>query len=271
MSDPKLIFLGTGGDSLVVGKQMRASGGFMLIVDDTQLHFDPGPGSLVKAAEYGVSLRNNTAIIVSNSSLYRCNDVNAVIDAMTLSGLDRNGVLIGCKEVICGDEDGNTYVTKDHKEYVERFICLEPGGRVGINHVELRALPVKHARPFSLGFKVFTSKFTMGYTSDTSYSSELVQGLKDVDLLLLNVVSPGDFKVQHGLCTEDAKKIISAIKPKLAVITGFGIKMIKEDVIEEARSIQRATGIQTLSAKDGMVINPLSYSVNLRQRTLNLY
>ena len=271
MTDPKLIFLGTGGDAHVIGKQIRASGGFVLVVDDTQMHFDPGPGALVKAVEYGVPLRNNTAVVVSNSSLYRCNDVNAVIDAMTLAGLDKTGVLIGCKDVICGDAEGNTYLTQFHKQCVERFICLEPGGKVGINHIEIRALPVKHKSENSIAFKVFTSKFTMGYTSDTAYSSDLVTALKDVDLLLLHVLNPGDTKVQHGLCTEDAKKIISAVKPKLAILSGFGIKLIKEDVLEEARDIQRSTGIQTLAAKDGMVINPLSYSVNLRQRTLNLY
>lgn len=271
MADAKLIFLGTGGDATVIGKQIRGSGGIVLQADDTQLHIDPGPGTLVKAAEFGVPIRNTTAILVSNTSLYRCNDVQALIDALTISGLDRTGVLISCKELICGDEKGNRYLLDTYKEYVERFICLEPGNKVAINNVEIRALPVKHKSPSSIGFKILTSRFVLGYLGDTAYSAELVEELKDSDLLILNVMNPQDNKMPYTLCTEDAIKIINHVKPKLAIITGFGIKMINEDILEETRSIQRATGIQTLAAKDGMVINPLSYAVNLRQRTLNYY
>ena len=39
----------------------------------------------------------------------------------------------------------------------------------------------------------------------------------------------------------------------------------------EARKIQKKTGIQIISAKDGMVINPISYSSGLRQKTLKMY
>ena len=47
----KIIFLGTGGDSIVVGKQLRASGGIILQIDDNQFHIDPGPGALVRARQ----------------------------------------------------------------------------------------------------------------------------------------------------------------------------------------------------------------------------
>ncbi|MFW6450552.1 MAG: MBL fold metallo-hydrolase, partial [Nanoarchaeota archaeon] len=69
----------------------------------------------------------------------------------------------------------------------------------------------------------------------------------------------------------DIIQILPKIKPKLAVITGFGIKMHHCDVLNEARKIQKETGIQTIAASDGMSINPVSYSVNLRQRTLQQF
>ena len=88
--DNKIIFLGTAGDSNVLGKQYKASGGMILQMGDVQLHLDPGPGALVRADQYGVNLRSNTAVLISNSSLKNCNDVNIVIDAMTYSGFDKN-------------------------------------------------------------------------------------------------------------------------------------------------------------------------------------
>ncbi|MDP7476371.1 MAG: hypothetical protein QF655_01925, partial [Candidatus Woesearchaeota archaeon] len=54
-----IIFLGTGGDSYVVGKQLRASGGIILQINDDQYHIDPGPGALVMAKETGINLRAN--------------------------------------------------------------------------------------------------------------------------------------------------------------------------------------------------------------------
>ena len=60
-----IIFLGTAGSSAVVSKQLRASGGIILQVEDLQFHLDPGPGALTKAKEYGIDLQHNTAILIS--------------------------------------------------------------------------------------------------------------------------------------------------------------------------------------------------------------
>ncbi len=47
----QIIFLGTGGDPVVVGKQIRSSGGIVLKLDGLQFHLDPGPGALVKCTK----------------------------------------------------------------------------------------------------------------------------------------------------------------------------------------------------------------------------
>ncbi len=269
---PKIIFLGTAGDSIAVGKQLMSSGGIVVSVDNNQFHLDPGPGAILKAKEYGINPRNNIAVLTTNNSIYHCNDINAVVDAMTHSGLDRRGVVVSCKSVIQGTEDSYPYLTKKCRNYVEKVIGLEPGNRVGINNIEIKATKTKNNDDHTaIGFRLLTSKFSLGYTSQTSYCHELIDEFKGIDILILNVVSPEENRTDEGLNTQDAIKLISDIKPKLAVITGFGIKMMKADPLEETRKIQRATGVQTIAAKDGMVINPLSYDVSLRQKTLNFF
>lgn len=271
MQQPKIIFLGTAGDATTVGKQIKASGGIILQIDDSQFHLDPGPGALIRATEYGVNLRNNTAILCSNNDICHCNDINAVIHAMSLGGLDIHGVFVGNKSVINGTETTLPYLSSQHRNFVERIITLEQGQRVGINNVEIKATTAKSKDEHAIGFRILTSNFSLGYSSDTGYTKELIGELKDVDLLILNVPKPNDMVDNFNLCTHDATRIVQEIKPKLVIITHFGIKMLESDVIGQARFIQKETKVQTVVAKDGMVINPISYSVNLRQKTLNLF
>ena len=79
----QILFLGTGGDSIVVGKQYRTSGGIILNLNDMQFHLDPGPGALIMAKMYGINIRENVGVFVSHNHINHANDVNAVIIAKT--------------------------------------------------------------------------------------------------------------------------------------------------------------------------------------------
>lgn len=268
---PKLIFLGTGGDAIVVGKQLRSAGGIILQVEDNQFHIDPGPGALAKARDYGVNLRNNVAVLVSHNHMNHCNDINAVISAMTLGGLDKKGVLVANKSSFNGTEEMEPCLTRYHKGLIERSIILEPGNRVGINEIEIRATHAQHSDPDTIGFKFMTPKFALGYSSDTGYMNELIEDFKEVDIMIFNVVNPADKKDKFQLNIEDVIRLLPEIRPKLAILTHFGIKMHEIDFLNEVRKVQKETKIQSIAAKDGMAINPISYSVSLRQKTLKMF
>lgn len=265
------MFLGTAGDSFVVGRQLRHSGGIIINVGDNQFHIDPGPGSLAFARQCGVNIRANTAVFVSHAHLIHSNDLNAVIDAMTYRGFDKKGVVVANKTVINGADDYEPRLLNFYKGCLERFIILEEGQRVGINEIEVQALKCRHSDPNTIGFKFFTPKFTLVYTADTSYSLDLVEQYKGANILILNVTNPNKKDSTDHLSCEDAIKIIKEVKPRLAVITHFGIKMLEADPIYTVREIQKETGIQTIAAKDGMIINPLSYAIDKGQRTLFAY
>jgi len=266
-----IIFLGTGGDSIVVGKQLRASGGFVLKVGETQFHVDPGPGALVRAYENGINLRANTAVLASHNHLNHAADLNAVINAMTYGGLDKVGILAGNKTVVEGSQSIKSYLTDFHKNLMEKVIVLNNGKRIAIQDVEIEALPANHSDFDTVGFKFYTPEFILSYSSDTTYSRDIVNKYKGSDILLLNVVGPQGEKMQNHLNSDDAIKIIDKVNPKLAVITHFGIKMIKANPLYEGRYIQSETGIQVLAAKDGMRISPVSYSAKSPQKRLGKF
>lgn len=270
-----IIFLGTAGDEYSVGKQIRASGGIIIRSGSLQFHIDPGPGALVKAREYGVNLRENTVVLVSHSHINHCNDVNAVLAAMSRNGLDTKGVLLASDSVVNGSEESgiSPCVTRFHRKCVERVITVKPGQRIGIENAEIQVLPAYHGDKSAVGFKIITPEFVVAYSSDTKYSKDLAEHYRKSDILILNTVHPSNSAEgdSGNLSSADAAKIASKAKPKLLIVTHFGSKILNADPLYEAREIQKATGIQVLAATDGMVINPVSYSANARQRTLNAF
>ncbi len=219
------------------------------------------------AAKNGINLRETTALLVSHSHINHSNDINAVIDAMTYSGLDKKGVLVANKETINSNENHQSPLNPHFRDFLERFIVLEAGQRVGINEIEILALTTRHSEK-AIGFKFFTPYFTLSYSSDTKYSPELIEQYKNSNILILNVPHLKKEDSKNNLCVEDAIKIIKEVAPRLAIVQHFGIEMVKADLLYQIREMQKATGIQTILAKDGMVINPLSYSVDQGQRTL---
>lgn len=252
----RILFLGTAGDSATVTKQHRASGGIILQVEDLQFHIDPGPGALNKAKEYGVSLHHNTAILVTRNHVNHCNDLNAVVDCMTHGGIEHRGIVLGSKSVLQKLDNSNPYLTKQHQNQVEKIIAMEKNHKVGIELVEINALPVENEDDTALGFKFFCPKFTLSYTGDTKVTPELLESLNGSDILILNVPYPGNRAQGTNLDRDSAIKIISHVRPKLAILTHFGLEMLKADPLQEAREVQRITGVQTLAAKDGLLVSP---------------
>ncbi|MBW2975134.1 hypothetical protein KY366_05445 [Candidatus Woesearchaeota archaeon] len=264
-----ITFLGTGQGSFVVGRNLLSSGGFVIQLDENQFHVDPGPNALKNAAQNNINPRATTALLVSHSHLNHSNDVNAVIDAMTYSGFDRKGVLVANKAAINSDENNLAVLRPHYRDFLERFIVLEAGQRVGINDIEILALKTKHAEQSAVGFKFFTPYFTLSYSSDTRYFPGLIEEYKNSNVLILNVPYLGKEDAKDNLCIEDAIRIIKEVNPRLAVIQHFGIKMVKGDPLYQIREIQKATKVQTIAAKDGMVIDLLSYAVEQGQRILH--
>ena len=267
----EIIFLGTAGGGLAVNKQLRSSGGVIIRLQNIQFHINPGPGALVKAREYGVNLRGNNVLLVGNSQLEHCNDLNAVISAMTHDGLDKAGILIASKSVMVGVDGERPYITTKHRKCLDKFLSLESGNTVKFGkNIELKTLKTKNKDPTGIGFKLISEKVSIGYSGDTVFFPELIEEVKGSDILILNNLEPFGYSNGDHLSSDDSLRIISTIRPKLAILTHFGQKIISENPIYQAREIQRRTNVQTVAARDGLVIDPFTFAASLKKRQLNV-
>ncbi len=248
----KIIFLGTGGGRFVVLNQLLATGGFILEMDGQVIHIDPGPGALVRAKEYGFNLRKLTGVVVSHRHPDHYNDACMVIEAMTEGARKKKGVLIGSDCIINGDKKDYPVVSKYHLNAVEKYFVMKPGDKINVGGIEVCATPTRHAEESGIGF-VFRGSKVVGYTSDGEYFECQEKYFHACDCLIINCLRPGNDKWPGHMNAAMAAKLVKLAKPKMAVLQHFGMKMFRI-ALREAERIGKETGIKTMAAKDGMVL-----------------
>ena len=249
----RITFLGTAGETTVLAKHDRTAGGIVLQTEENSFFLDPGPGALVQAGKAKLSMRENTALIITSARIEQSGDGNAIIDAMTASGMDRRGVLMGDMTTLP--------LIEKYKLWLEKIIHLEPGKRVGVEDIDMVTLPTKESN--ALGMSFLTKDGIITYTSNTSYDESLCNHYKGSDIMILNVFTPKGVSTPGFLNTDDAIAILKSVKPKLAIMTHFGLKMLKAEPLYEAREIQRQTNVQVIAAKDGMTLAITPYSSSI--------
>ncbi len=246
-----LTFLGTAGDIELLARQQRATGGLLLELEGNQLHLDPGPGALNTAVAAGRSPRNTIAVIATSNSLLRANDVNACVGAMTLDGMDTHGILLGARSVIEGEE---AVATRRSKLAVEGLVSLAPGQRIGLNEVTLRPVEALGQDPSGVGLRLEAGDLVIGYTGETAWYDGLPAAFEGCAVLIINVRHPAGTTEQGALNLEEAERLVAAVKPRHAYLTGFGSKLAASDLRDAARQLQRRTKTEVTAAKDGLSV-----------------
>jgi phosphoribosyl 1,2-cyclic phosphodiesterase len=254
-SNNKLVFIGTGGGRVVLSNQLRTVGGFVLKLPKTQIHIDPGPGALSGTAKTRVYPARTDVIIATHEHIDHANDINALVDAITLGGINKKGALISTKAVIEGTKDEKPWLRNHSKKNLDEVFTISSGDKLKLGDITITATKTDHDVSDCFGLRIEGADVSLGYTSDTVYFKELAKEFRDVAVLIINVLRPKSDKWKTHMCTEDAMKLIDDVKPELAVITHFGQKMINANPMLEAREIQKRTGVRTIAAQDGMEIN----------------
>jgi len=249
----RIIFLGTGGGRFTTIYQIRATGG-VYIEDALRIHIDPGPGALVQMNRFNLNPTKIDIIAVSHAHTDHYTDVEVLIEAITNGGTKKKGVLLGSKSVLEGYDIYDPVISKYHMGLVDKTITMEPGSEYKDKNIRIKATKSFHNDPTTVGFKIKTTQGIISYVADTDYDRTLILQHRGARVLILPVTRPLGAKIPYHLSTDEAAKIIKGVKPEVAIITHFGLKMIDENPDFQADWIWKETGIRTIAADDGMVV-----------------
>lgn len=280
-----IVFLGTGGARIVVAKQLRATGGMWFSINNTNFLVDPGPGSLVRitSSKHHLDPTKLDAILLSHKHLDHSSDINIMIEAITTGGTTKRGKLFCPKDAIEGED---RVVLNYLRGFLDEIVILTEGGKYNINGVKF-STPIKHYHPGDVfGFvfndgKIYPAPTSnanevdyndkkskshnlknrcgvkISYVVDTKYFSELADIYK-ADIMIFNVIRLKPSELEH-LSLDDVKTIIRKAKPKTAILTHFGMTMLKAKPWELAEKMTDETGIKVIAARDGMKFNFLEH------------
>jgi len=245
-------FLGTAGARYVVSKQIRASGGIFMELEGHRVLVDPGPGCTVKLAESQPKIdpTDVDVIMLTHKHIDHANDVNAVIDGMTGGGFNRKGMLIAPDDAL----EGDPVVLRYHRNFLDEILTAKKGLECDLGGLKIEVpLEMKHTvRTF--GYRFSTGSGTISLIPDTAYFPEIAPIMK-ADIVILNVVLARNKGGIFHLDIEDSKKILSEMRPRIGILTHFGMSLIEKKPWELAPEIGKELGITVIAASDGMSIN----------------
>ncbi len=244
-------FLGTAGARYVVARQLRASGGVYIEDQGTRLILDPGPGTLVYMAREKLRVEKLSGLVISHVHLDHAADLNVLVDALTEGGLKKRGRVFLPREGLYGE---NAVLLPYLRPYLEDIEILGPQKTYQVGSISFRT-SVRHHHPVETYGVIFDlSGVRVGFMVDTLYFPGLLSSYEGCDFLVLNVVrykphpSP---QVQH-LCVAHVKEILERLKPRQAILTHFGMTMIRAHPKQVAQRLARETGVPVVAAWDGM-------------------
>lgn len=237
---------------MVVTSQLRKSGGFWLSLNGKNILVDPGPGSLMRSVELGLKPAHLDCIVLSHKHIDHSNDVNIMIEAMSGGSFKPKGALLAPADALEGNDP---VVLRYVRTYIRNNIkVLEPGFKctldsaVGIEVVTR----MTHADVETYGLKFSFDGKTLGYVPDTKYFNGLPEAFKGCDFLIVNMVRmTHDARFEH-LLPEDVIRILKTARPGVAILTHFGMQVVKARPVAVAERISSESRVRTIAAADGM-------------------
>lgn len=270
----RMTFLGTGGGRFAAILQARATGGLYIEVGERgpdgdakessgqapmnengkarRFHIDPGPGALVRMLARGLSPLKTDAILISHCHPDHYGDAEILIEGMTDGGNKRQGALVASRSVLEGVPQHGPAISKYHAAKPGLVKAVAPGDSVDLFGTRVDATAVAHSDPSAVGFLIHTDKGAIGYVSDTALDGKVAKAHAGSRVLILPVTRPLGARIPFHLTVEDAAQLASEIRPELALLNHFGMRVIREGPEKSARWIEEKTGVRTLAAHDGM-------------------
>jgi phosphoribosyl 1,2-cyclic phosphodiesterase len=240
----KLTFMGTAGARFMVAKQLAASGGLYIEEGKTRISLDPGPGAIVQYAKRKVDLTKLDAIVLSHRHLDHAGDVNVMIEAMTEGGFQHRGRLFCPSDAL----DDDPVVLNYLRRFPQEVIRLEPEKSYTVGDVAFTTTPRHVHQVETYGFR-FGNR--LGWVTDTAYYDAIAEQHK-ADVMVIHVVLMQCRAELPHLCLEDAERIIREAKPRLAILTHYGMTVWRAHPWELAADLTQRIGTEVKAARDGM-------------------
>jgi ribonuclease BN (tRNA processing enzyme) len=174
-----------------------------------------------------------------------------MIEAMTEGGWKPRGVVYAPEDAF----NNGAVILPYLQNYPERIERLQEGHHYSLEDITF-ITPVKHIHQVeTYGFVFQTPRHKFSWITDTKIFKSLSAYYK-ADLIIINVLSlERGIPVDH-LSLPDAEEIINEIKPKMAILTHFGITMWRSQKPWEAdKKLSDDTGVKVIAARDGMVFD----------------
>jgi len=239
----------------MVTNQFLASGGLWLNLSGTQILVDPGPGCIVQSTKRRLKADKLDAIIISHRHIDHSADVNIMIEAMTRGGLKPRGRLFAPADALEDEPIIFNYLRKS----LDGIDVLQEGKSYTVGSVSWTT-PIRHLHPVeTYGMRFTVEDYSFSYIADSRYFDGLINSYGG-ELLIINVVfveprtpaqSPAGLPVDH-LSVPDAQRIITELRPKVAIITHFGMNLWRARPWQVAEQLSEETGIKVIAARDGM-------------------
>jgi len=225
----------------------------------TEILVDPGPGCIVQTTKRKLKAEKLSAIILTHRHLDHSADASIMVEAMTQGGMRRRGRLFAPADALGAEPVIFSYL----KGYLDNIEILEAGKSYSVGNISF-STPVRHIHPVeTYGMLVKTPQHTLSYISDTRYFDGLCSSYGG-ELLIINVVFleprlPTDhadpdrpnLPVDH-LAVPHAEHIIAELKPKVAILTHFGMTVWRAKPWQIAEKMSQQTGVRVVAARDGM-------------------
>jgi len=240
----KLTFMGTAGARFMVAKQLAASGGLYIEEGNTRISLDPGPGAIVQYAKRKVDLTKLDAIVISHRHLDHTNDVNVMIEAMTDGGFRHRGRLYCPSDAL----DDDPVVLKYIRHFPQEIVPLEPETEYTVGDITFTTTPRHVHQVETYGFR-FGNR--LGWVTDSAYYDGIAEQHK-ADVMVIHLVLMDCRAGLPHLCLEDAERIIREAKPRLAILTHYGMTVWRAHPWELAADLTQRIGTEVKAARDGM-------------------
>lgn len=248
-------FLGTAGARFVVMRQLRASGGVWIHSQGVSLHLDPGPGALVRALSSRPPLDPATlsGVLLSHRHLDHANDINIIIEAMTQGATKIRGHLFLPQDAL----EEEPVVFRYLREHLEGIHIFTEGGEYTLGPLRF-ATPLRHVHAVeTYGFKFFFPQGVVSFITDTLFSEQLFSAYEGSTVLVIHTLrlERSDHPDLLHLSVPDAELLITHLRPRLAVLTHFGMTILRGKPWEIAERLSEKCGVLVVAARDGLVLD----------------